>query len=123
MSGQPALTRVRGGKYLILPPDYKARALSASLDNTLRLWNLASGETLLVLEGHSDSVIHIVALPGDRALSASSDSTLRLWDLASGETLHVLEGHSDSINHVAALPGERALSASDDNTLRLWRQL
>jgi WD40 repeat protein len=58
------------------------RALSASEDKTLRLWDLASGETLRVLEGHSDQVTHVVALPGERALSASRDNTLRLWDLA-----------------------------------------
>lgn len=59
-----------------LPGD---RALSASSDSTLRLWDLASGETLHVLEGHSDSINHVAALPGERALSASDDNTLRLW--------------------------------------------
>jgi WD40 repeat protein len=29
-----------------------SRALSSSLDNTLRLWDLATGETLRILEGH-----------------------------------------------------------------------
>jgi WD40 repeat protein len=60
------------------------RAISASIDNTLRLWDLASGETLRVLEGHSASVTHIAALSGERALSASIDNTLRLWDLENG---------------------------------------
>ena len=46
-----------------------------------------------ILQGHTDYVTHVVALPGERALSASGDKTLRLWDLASGQTLHVLEGH------------------------------
>jgi len=75
---------------------------------------------LRTLRGHSEGVVHVVILPGERALSASWDTTLRLWDLASGETLRVLDGHADQVTHVAALPGERALSASRDNTLRLW---
>jgi WD40 repeat protein len=50
----------------------------------LRLWDLASGETLRVLEGHSARVNHVVALSGERALSASDDNTLRLWDLENG---------------------------------------
>src|SRR5271165_4544358 len=96
------------------------RALSASDDNTLRLWDLASGECLRVLEGHSGPVTHVAALAGGCALSASDDRHLRLWDLVSGECLRVLEGHSRRVNHVAALPGARALSASDDRHLRLW---
>ena len=71
------------------------RAISASWDNTLRLWDLASGQCLRVLEGHSWSVAHVAALPDGRAISASWDNTLRLWDLASGQCLRVLEGHSD----------------------------
>jgi hypothetical protein len=47
------------------------RALSASWDDTLRLWDLTSGATLRVLEGHSDRVTPVVALDLDRALSAS----------------------------------------------------
>ena len=96
------------------------RALSGSDDNTLRLWDLASGRCLRVLKGHARTVKHVAALPDGRALSASGDKTLRLWDLASGECLRVLEGHSDWVSHVAALPDGRALSASADNTLRLW---
>ena len=71
------------------------RALSASEDGTLRLWDLTSGDTLRVLRGHSGRVNHVVALDGDRALSASRDGTLRLWDLTSGDSLRVLQGHSN----------------------------
>ena len=63
-------------------------ALSASEDNTLRVWDVASGTTLQVLKGHTSSV-RSCALSGDGrlALSASEDKTLRLWDVASGTTL------------------------------------
>ena len=62
-----------------------ARALSWSCDRTLRLWDLASGQSR-ALEGHSARVHGAVVLAdGARALSWSGDRTLRLWDLASGE--------------------------------------
>ena len=61
------------------------RALSGSEDNTLRLWDLATGETLRTLEGHTTWVIAVAVLAdGSRALSGSWDNTLRLWDLATG---------------------------------------
>ena len=97
------------------------RALSGSDDKTLRLWDLASGETLRILEGHTSVITAVAALAdGDRALSGSSDNTLRLWDLAT-ETLSTLEGHPNAVTTVAVLSdGRRALSGSSDNTLRLW---
>ena len=73
------------------------RALSASWDKTLRFWDPASGQCLRVLQGHTNSVKHVVALPDSRALTASWDETLRLWDLASGQRLRVPGGHSDRV--------------------------
>jgi WD40 repeat protein len=75
-----------------ITPDGK-RAVSASSDQTLRLWDLESGQSLHTFEGHTDSVNGVAITPdGKRAVSASSDQTLRLWDLESGQVLLVLAG-------------------------------
>ena len=101
---------------LAVLPD--GRALSGSEDGTLRLWDLASGESR-VLAGHTGGVTALAVLPDGRALSGSDDGTLRLWDLASGES-RVLAGHTHRVTALAVLPDGRALSGSDDHTLRLW---
>jgi WD40 repeat protein len=98
------------------------RAVSASHDDTLKVWDLESGRELRTLEGHSGAVTG-VAVTGDgrRAVSASGDNTLKVWDLESGRELRMLEGHSDSVRGVAVTPdGKRAVSASDDKTLKVW---
>jgi WD40 repeat protein len=101
-----------------------SRALSGSADNTLRLWDLATGrrDPLHTLEGHTNGVIAVAILAdGARAVSGSHDYTLRLWDLATGATLHTLEGHTNGVTAVAVLAdGARAVSGSLDKTLRLW---
>jgi len=57
-------------------------ALSGSQDNTLTLWDIATGNTLLRLAGHSDAVNSVAFSPDGRmALSGSSDKTLKLWEL------------------------------------------
>ena len=98
------------------------KAISASEDNTLRLWDTNTGTCLRVFEGHIDG-IRSVALTADgrRALSGSGDRTLRLWDVESGTCLRVFEGHTNGIRGVAlTADGRRALSGSDDKTVRLW---
>jgi len=74
-----------GVYHVALTPDGK-RAVSASWDNTLKVWDLESGACLKTLEGHSGGVNHVAITPdGERAVSASNDKTLKVWDLESGK--------------------------------------
>jgi len=61
-----------------------------------RVWSLATGETVRVLEGHT-AYIDAVALTADgmRAVSASSDNTVRVWNIETGEAVRVLQGHTE----------------------------
>jgi len=56
------------------------RTVSASWDNTLKVWDLETGGALRKLEGHSGSVEGVaVTAHGKRAVSASWDNTLKVW--------------------------------------------
>ncbi|MBL3590139.1 MAG: TIR domain-containing protein [gamma proteobacterium endosymbiont of Lamellibrachia anaximandri] len=104
-----------------ITPDGR-RAISASDDKTLRLWDINSGEMLTRLEGHEGWVNAVAITPdGRRGISASDDKTLRLWDIDSGEMLSRFEKHEGSFTAIAISPdGQRAISASGDKTLQLW---
>jgi len=104
-----------------LTPDGR-RAVSASTDHTLRVWDLDSGEKNHTLKGHDKAVTSVAVTPDShRAISASADGTLKLWDLRRGHKLETLKGHSDWVTDVAVTPdGRRAVSASWDHTLRVW---
>jgi len=98
------------------------RAVSASLDETLKVWDVASGRELHSLEGHT-SWVNDVALSRDGrlAVSASTDNTLRVWDVESGFAQRILRGHSGAVNGVAlSADGWLAVSASADKTLKVW---
>ena len=96
--------------------------VSASWDNTVRVWEADTGQCLWNLEGHSDSVRSVsLDADGTRALSASWDKTLRLWDIENGTCLRVFEGHGNCVTSAHMSPdGRRALSGSWDQRLRLW---
>ena len=68
--------------------------VTASDDQTARLWDAATGKALVTLEGHTDSVMSAAFSPdGTRVVTASDDQTARLWDAATGKALVTLEGH------------------------------
>jgi WD40 repeat protein len=112
----------------VFAPD-GGRILTASDDNTARLWD-RDGKPLAILQGHAGRVNSAVFAPdGGRILTASRDTprdvltalrdgTARLWD-RDGKLLATLEGHTDGvISAVFGPDGGRILTASDDNTAK-----
>ena len=68
---------------------------SGSSDNTVRLWDVSSGQLKATLEGHWDWVRSVSFSPdGTLLASGSSDNTVRLWDVSSGQLKATLEGHT-----------------------------
>jgi WD40 repeat protein len=57
---------------------------SASLDKTVRLWDLTAGKMEAILEGHGERVNSVRFSPDGKTLaSASADRTILFWDVAS----------------------------------------
>ncbi len=68
-------------------------ALSASADNTVKVWDMETGLELHNLEGHTDSILEVVvSRDGRLALSASADNTVKVWDMETGRELRTLRG-------------------------------
>jgi WD40 repeat protein len=83
---------------------------SASKDQTVRLWEAATGICRSTLEGHSDFVWAVAFSPdGQLVASASGDQTVRLWEAATGTCRSTLESHSDFVSAVAFSPDGRYL--------------
>ena len=104
-----------------LTPDGRV-AVSASNDQTLKVWDLEKGEETATLRGHGGSVRAVALTPDGRvAVSASNDQTVKVWDLEKGEETATLRGHGAWVSAVALTPdGRVAVSASDDQTLKVW---
>ncbi|WP_406314464.1 protein kinase [Streptosporangium sp. NBC_01639] len=87
----------------------------------IRLWDVASGECVRVLEHPGHPLKARLSTDGRFALSADSDSFLRVWDAHSGQMLRALEGHQGRIRDLAFAPdGSFALSAGNDGTVQRW---
>jgi WD40 repeat protein len=102
-------------------PDGQA-IISASLDNTLRLWDRDLEPLPHSFVGHTEGVTAAAFSPDGRMIiSGSYDKTLKLWDIRNRRLIRSFDGHTDRINSVAFSPdGQTFISGSSDKTIRQW---
>ena len=66
--------------YAAFSPDGKRIVTGGYHDNTVRVWDAATGKELRHYEGHTATVAGVAFFPdGKRIVSASGDGTARVW--------------------------------------------
>jgi platelet-activating factor acetylhydrolase IB subunit alpha len=117
--------------------------VSASRDQTLKVWDVTTGYCTKTLRAHSDWVRDVVpSFDGRWYMSVGNDSVGRLWDASSGEVKATFLGHEHVIEccviapptayvHLASLAGlkkppptsssaEFVATGARDKTIKLW---
>ncbi|KAL4742401.1 WD40 repeat-like protein [Aspergillus similis] len=83
---------------------------SGSIDNTVRIWDPATGQCKLVLKGHSNLLA-----------SCSSDKTIKIWNPSTAQCTLTLKGHNKSVYSINWSPdGALLASSSIDKTIKIW---
>jgi hypothetical protein len=98
------------------------RVATGSNDKTARVWDAATGQSVLELKGHAGNVTSVAFSPdGRRVATGSNDKTARVWDADTGQSLLELKEHTGTVFGVAFSPdGRRVATASGDSTARVW---
>jgi len=86
------------------------------------IWDPESGEKIVDLIGHADSVRSATFSPdGALVLTASFDKTARLWNSNTGELLATFSGSPGALRSASFSPdGAHIVTASSDATAQVW---
>ena len=100
--------------------------LSCSDDQTISLWDIEKGFTLIrSYEEHKNFVMRIAINPKDLNMFASAgmDLKIKIWSFTATNSNLTLDGHTKGVTSVAFCPlndKPYLASGSDDKTIKIW---
>ncbi len=98
-----------------------ARVVMGGPDKVARIWDTLTGRQIILLKGHSDSVLAAnFSRDGTRVVTSSEDRTARIWD-ASFNVLP-FQGHTKNITSISFGGAHDAflVTGSEDQTAIIW---
>ncbi|WP_339675709.1 protein kinase, partial [uncultured Gimesia sp.] len=129
-SEPPAYVAFEGHQESVQSAEFTADGkmlISASHDNTVKLWDIETNKALKTFRGHDSWVQAAMILnDGKWILSASHDAQLKLWNIANYAEIRTLKGrvlaqHVDAILDVSfSSDGKQLVTASRDKTAISW---
>ncbi|XP_018492767.2 coatomer subunit beta'-3 isoform X1 [Raphanus sativus] len=97
---------------------------SASLDRSIKIWNLGSPDPNFTLDAHQKGVNCVDYFTGgDKPylITGSDDHTAKVWDYQTKSCVQTLEGHTHNVSAVCFHPElPIILTGSEDGTVRIW---
>ncbi|CAN6997832.1 unnamed protein product, partial [Brassica rapa subsp. trilocularis] len=97
---------------------------SASLDRTIKIWNLGSPDPNFTLDAHQKGVNCVDYFTGgDKPylITGSDDHTAKVWDYQTKSCVQTLDGHTHNVSAVCFHPElPIIITGSEDGTVRIW---
>jgi WD40 repeat protein len=91
-------------------------ALSGSYDNTLILYDLASGQAMRTFVGHTDVVTDVAFSPGGEWIgSTGRDNILMLWDMATGQVVRRFAEHVNDVDSLSFSSDGKLVAVNEAN--------
>ncbi|KAI9293949.1 Coatomer, beta' subunit [Neoconidiobolus thromboides FSU 785] len=98
---------------------------SASLDKTVKVWNLGSPVANYTLEGHEKGVNCVDYYPGaDKPylITGADDKSVKIWDFTTKSCVQTISSHTNNITIVAFLSDlPLFLTGSEDGWVKIWQ--
>ena len=97
------------------------RIVTVGCDNMAKVWNADTGQELLVLNGHTDSLLGVAFSPdGQRIVTGSEDRTVKVWEAGTGQGVFTFRGYKTRVLSVAFSPDGETLITTEDALAKVW---
>jgi WD40 repeat protein len=109
-------------RQLAFSPDGSLLATVGNEDQTLRIWEIETGNCRHILTGHRGPVLSCAFHPSQPIIvSGSGDQTLKFWDTTTGDCLQTWAGQNHHIWSIAFNPKGQTLATGDGGgSIKLW---
>ncbi|KAI9140620.1 WD40-repeat-containing domain protein [Paraphysoderma sedebokerense] len=100
----------------------KVNLFTASDDNTVKMWDIPTGECVRTFEGHTDYV-RSIALPTTNSnilLTGSYDHTVKVYDTRTSTAPIFTLDHGQPVESTLIFPGEGCIASAGGPTIKIW---
>lgn len=87
------------------------KLISASKDNTIRVWNLASGACLTTVK-HRIAITALAVISDHEIAAGEGDHSIKIWNTDTGECTKTLTGHDHNVTGLVTLPNRMLASGA-----------
>jgi WD40 repeat protein len=95
--------------------------VSGSSDNTLKRWDMTTGDCIHTYTGHQSSVTSVaIGIDVSWFVSGSRDKTLKRWDMTTGDCIHTYTGHQSSVTSVAISFNNHHIISCGGDEIKIW---
>ena len=96
--------------------------ISSSEDQTIKIWNAATHETVATLIGHTGIVYSVAYSPnGKLIISGGWDGAINIWNARNYQLIQTLRGNAGTVTSVSTHPGgDFIMSGHSDGSINIW---